>query len=447
MAGRSRSRSLHPSTPERPGPRPGSDEHLGVLMSRIADGDRESFIELFDTTADPLFDDACTVLPENAAAAVVVQAFVEVWRLARHHAHDPHEATAWLRRVVDRRVAEARHEDAAHPDAHAPAMLPPTLLADIRVGTAAMELARMLGRFPARAAGPHDPQVITAALIARLPAPLDDEGNGSHAPELFGRTGSGSAVGPGVTVERLAGVLTDTAGRLGGEWDPLDSLQLLVESMSGAVDATVGIQLRDRRGELQPMVTSTQSAELFGLLQTPQGPGVDAYRAATATADADLASAIIRWPRFAPAATTAGYRSVHAFPLRLGGEAVGALTLLCPDPGLVLDGAATSLVGALADLAALMFLPGRTIRHGQNLAYQLHGVLTDRIVVEQAKGIIAQRYGTSVAEAFTMIWSYTRRGHHRLRDVAHLVVADPATMPDLATVPIKEWATRTGPLG
>lgn len=425
MVGIAGSQFLHRSTLDH-GSRSARPD-LGRLMDRIAEGDRESFVELFDATVDPLFDDVCTVLSEDAAAGVVVQSFVELWRLARHHAHDPREPMGWLRRIVARRVMETRHENAAPPEVSAAAAIPPTVLADIRIGTAAVELARMLGRYPAGAAGPLDPQVMVAALIARLPAPLDDDGDSSGDLDPHDATARPA-------VERLAEVMADTADRISGEQDPLDGLQLLVEGISGAVGATVGILLRDRRGALQSMVTSTQSAALFELLQTPQGPSLDAYSAAEVIADADLNSAATRWPSFARAAADAGYRSVHAFPLRLGGEAVGALTLLRPDPGPVLDAAATMLVRALADLAALMFLPGRTIRQGQYLAYQLHGVLTDRIVLEQAKGIVAERYGTSIGEAFTMLWSYARRGDHRLRDVAHLIVVDPTTIPDLSMV-------------
>ena len=82
-------------------------------------------------------------------------------------------------------------------------------------------------------------------------------------------------------------------------------------------------------GLLQLMAASDERSEMLELfqVQSAEGPCQDCYRGGAAVVDADLRSAADRWPRFAPKAAAAGYRAVHAFPLRLRGEVIGALNL------------------------------------------------------------------------------------------------------------------------
>jgi len=132
------------------------------------------------------------------------------------------------------------------------------------------------------------------------------------------------------------------------------------------------------------------------------------------------------WPRFAPRATAAGFRSVHAFPLRLRNDVIGAVNVFGSQPGSTLDDTDVPIVQALADIAAIVLLQERAIRRGELLTEQLQGALNSRIVIEQAKGAVAQARGVSVDEALIVIRNHARRTNRRLVDVAHTIVTDPA---------------------
>lgn len=89
----------------------------------------------------------------------------------------------------------------------------------------------------------------------------------------------------------------------------------------------------------------------------------------------------------------------------------------------------------MADVATIGLLQERTIRRSEVLTEQLQGALNSRIVIEQAKGAIAQTHGMSVDEAFANLRGYARRTRRRLSDVAHAVVTDLESIPELSTPP------------
>jgi AmiR/NasT family two-component response regulator len=111
---------------------------------------------------------------------------------------------------------------------------------------------------------------------------------------------------------------------------------------------------------------------------------------------------------------------------------IGALNVFGSRPGSTLADSDVPIVQALADVAAIGLLQERAIRRGEILTEQLQGALNSRIVIEQAKGAIAQIHGVSVDEAFILIRTYARRNNRRLSDVAYTIVTDPTGLPDLA---------------
>jgi GAF domain-containing protein len=238
-----------------------------------------------------------------------------------------------------------------------------------------------------------------------------------------------------VSAERLAKIFVEVADTLVDEFDLIEFLHMLAERTADLVAASaVGLLLADQRGRLEFLAASDENTKLLELFQVQnrEGPCLDAFRTATPVINADLAEAGARWPRFAPRATAAGFRSVHAFPLRLRNDVIGALNVFGGQPGSTLDDVDVPIVQALADVAAIGLLQERAIRRGEILTEQLQGALNSRIVIEQAKGAIAQAHGVSVDEAFTLMRDYARRTNRRLSDVAHTIVTDPAGLPDLA---------------
>jgi transcriptional regulator with GAF, ATPase, and Fis domain len=236
-----------------------------------------------------------------------------------------------------------------------------------------------------------------------------------------------------VSAERLAKIFVEVADTMVDEFDLIAFMQTLADRISGLLGGpAVGLLLADPKGRLRFMAASDETAKLLELfqIQGSDGPCLDAYRTSEPVINADLRAAAERWPRFAPVAASIGYRSVHAFPLRLRREVIGTLGVFGTDVG-DLDDTDAQIVQALADVAAIGLLQERAISRGEVLTEQLQAALTSRIIIEQAKGALAQAHGVSVDVAFDAIRAYARRSNRRLSEVANLVVVDAASLPDI----------------
>lgn len=217
------------------------------------------------------------------------------------------------------------------------------------------------------------------------------------------------------------------ADTLVDEYDIIDLLDRLVGySIELLAADAAGIVLADARGELQAVAASSQDAQLMELLQlqSDQGPCLDCVRSGSPVnvIDVTVAAAADRWPAFAAAvADGAAFRSVHALPLRLRGEAIGALNLFHRQPG-PLPPVDLSLGQALADVATIGILSERAVRHGEILNEQLQSALNSRVIIEQAKGVLTQRGSLSMDGAFDRLRGYARSRNLRLSEVARQVV-------------------------
>jgi GAF domain-containing protein len=237
-----------------------------------------------------------------------------------------------------------------------------------------------------------------------------------------------------VSAERLATIFVEIADTLVDEFDLLDFLHMLTDRAAGLVSAgAVGLMLAGQRGRLEFMAGSDENVRLVELfqLQNQEGPCLEAFRTGAPVINIDLAEATGQWPRFAPRATAAGFRSVHAFPLRLREDVIGALNVFGNTKGGDLAERDVPIIQSLADVATIALLQERAIRRGEELTEQLQGALNSRIVIEQAKGAIAQMRGVTVDEAFAIIRAYARSHNHRLIDLAHTIVRDLASLPEL----------------
>lgn len=204
--------------------------------------------------------------------------------------------------------------------------------------------------------------------------------------------------------------------------DFLDGLTTEAATVSGA--AAVGLVLSDHRDRVRFMASSNESGKMLELLQiqNEEGPCLDCLSTGTPVVNADLAGAAARWPRFAPRALAAGFRSVHAFPMRLRSDVIGALNLFgVADERFSVD--EIRVVQALADVATIAILQERSLSRAESLTEQLQGALNSRIVVEQAKGALAHADGITTSEAFERMRSSARSKGRRLVDVATEVLS------------------------
>ena len=128
-----------------------------------------------------------------------------------------------------------------------------------------------------------------------------------------------------------------------------------------------------------------------------------------------------RWPRFAVEASAAGFDAVHALPMRLRGQTIGALNLFWTSAAEVHPDD-LRLGQALADVATIAILQERLTRSRELLAGQLQAALDSRIAIEQAKGVLAERGGLEMSAAFDLLRHTARSSGRRLADVARDVV-------------------------
>jgi hypothetical protein len=221
--------------------------------------------------------------------------------------------------------------------------------------------------------------------------------------------------------------LTDT---LVDEFDLIDYLdRLAARCVELLCVSACGLLLVDHHGTLNLIAASTERARLLELfeLQSSEGPCLDAYRAGTAICCAELADAGEQWPRFAPTAYAAGFTRVDALPMRLRDEVIGALNLfgVTAEP---VHPDALELGQALANAATIGILHQRAVQRRDLVTVQLQGTLSGRILIEQAKGFLAQRQNIPVEEAFLVLREYARAGDRTLPDVARAVIDGTLTL-------------------
>ena len=226
--------------------------------------------------------------------------------------------------------------------------------------------------------------------------------------------------------ERLAGAFVDLADTLVDDFDVLDFLHSLATHCIALLDVDeAGLMLADGSGRLVVAASSTEQVRLLELfeVQNDEGPCLDCYASGEPVLIEDLAAdQPPTWPRFGAEATAAGFRSVVALPLRLRNETIGALNLFRADPGPLVE-EDRSLAQALADVATIGILQERGSSRRERLARQLQEALSSRIVIEQAKGVLAERAGVHVDAAFQLLRSYARSHGLQLSEVARRVVA------------------------
>jgi GAF domain-containing protein len=223
-----------------------------------------------------------------------------------------------------------------------------------------------------------------------------------------------------ISAEQLSQVFVEVADTLVDDFDLIDFLQNLVDRAAGVSGAeAVGLMLEAPGGKLRFMAASNPTGRMLELLQiqTAEGPCVDCYRTGQPVVNADLDHARDRWPTFTPAALAAGFQSVHAFPLRLRREILGALNLF-GHQHIAFDEDDVRIVQALADVATIALLQERNIARSDELTEQLQFALNSRIVIEQAKGALAQADGITLDEAFQRLRTRARSSRNKLVDVA-----------------------------
>jgi GAF domain-containing protein len=225
------------------------------------------------------------------------------------------------------------------------------------------------------------------------------------------------------------------ADTLVDDYDVIDFLQILAEGCVDLLDVTAaGIMLADSGGALRHAACSSEQmrlAELFEL-QIEQGPCFDAYRDHAPVVCASFDEANRRWPQFAPNAAEHGFVTVSAVPMRLRTQSIGALNMFS-NGRYPLGENDLRVAQGMADVATIGILQQRAVQHATELSGHLEYALESRVVIEQAKGILAQHDHISVDDAFTRIRTFARANQLLLSATARRIVDGTLPLDDLAS--------------
>ncbi|MEV0289279.1 MULTISPECIES: GAF and ANTAR domain-containing protein [unclassified Kribbella] len=228
----------------------------------------------------------------------------------------------------------------------------------------------------------------------------------------------------GATDRRVREVFIELTDTLVDDFDIIDFLDRLAGRCSELLGVTAcGILLVDHHGALNLVAASSEQARLVELsqLQNSEGPCLDTFATGEPVQRADLRDDDPRWPRFTAAAIRAGYRSVHAVPMRLRDVVLGAVNLFGDDAG-PLDPDTLALARALADAASIGIVHQRAMFRQEVVTEQLQTALNSRILIEQAKGYLTHSLGIGIDAAFATLRRYARDHNRRLTEVAQDVV-------------------------
>lgn len=225
--------------------------------------------------------------------------------------------------------------------------------------------------------------------------------------------------------DQLVGTFVALADSLVDEYDVVDVLQRLVEECVVLFDAVAaGILLLSPAGHLEVIVSTNESSEFVGLMQlrVGEGPCVEAVDTGRVVSVADIDEVAHRWPAFAADGRRSGFASMHAIPMRLRDSTLGSLNLFRDRAG-ALNAADATAAQALADVATISILQQRLVEQSGVAQAQLQRALDSRVIIEQAKGYVAQRRDVDMDAAFALIRSHARSTRTRLGEVAAQIIA------------------------
>ena len=220
------------------------------------------------------------------------------------------------------------------------------------------------------------------------------------------------------SLERFASALTSGYG-IG------DVLHNLTEEMAEVLSlAGAGVTLV-HDGQQRFVTAADEAIATLERVQESfqKGPCIDAVAsgATVAVADIDVGEASDRWPDYTVAAKNTGIQAVAGIPMLAEGAAIGAVNLYDSEPR---NWSAEDLRVAtiFASIATGYLAHASSARQQQRTAEQLEQALSTRLIIEQAKGVLATQRETTVDEAFKRLRKYAREHNARIHDVSRAVV-------------------------
>ena len=220
---------------------------------------------------------------------------------------------------------------------------------------------------------------------------------------------------------RAADALARASAALVGETDIAGFLATLLDSRADVLSVDAGGILIEDDDSLDLLAASSHTAVELELhqAQLDEGPCVEAHQTGR-TVNAHGADLTGRWPHFGQTMLDTGFSSVLASPLRWHGAPLGAMGLFRRS-----DEQFTSdeeiVAQAFADLATLLIVQTEKVDL-DTVKRRVQELLTERIVVEQAKGVLSESHGVDMAEAYQLLLRRAAQDGGRLTAVAKAVV-------------------------
>ncbi len=218
-------------------------------------------------------------------------------------------------------------------------------------------------------------------------------------------------------------LIVTLADSVDGDAQQQDLPQILANGAAAVLKADAAVLL-DSAGRLTVAAAHGAGAADLAAIEADSGlgPSTECFRDGSPVSCASLDGQTPRWPQWSAQARAAGFTAVHSRPLRRRRQRIGVLTLLVGGASPPLTGRQLSTAQALADAAAVGLLHQRLVKRQTLIAAQLRFALDSRILIEQAKGILAERAGTGVDEAFQLLREYARNHGRKIHEVAADVV-------------------------
>ena len=224
----------------------------------------------------------------------------------------------------------------------------------------------------------------------------------------------------------LVRTLVELADALVDDFDVVELLTVVADRCVEVLDVdAAGIMIASPEGQLQVVASSSEEMRLLELfeLQVADGPCPECFRTGRSVIEQPLLADSARWPYFGPRALAAGFQSVYALPMRHRDLTIGAVNLFCAEPAGVIT-ADLAAAQAFADIATIAILQHRSVVKAKAVNAQLTSALNSRVIIEQAKGMVAERAALDMNLSFERLRTYARNNNLRLAEVARLVVEE-----------------------
>jgi GAF domain-containing protein len=235
---------------------------------------------------------------------------------------------------------------------------------------------------------------------------------------------------------RISAAFVAVADTLTTDFDVVDLLHTLVQDCVEILDMKAGgLMLADGDGELQLMTSTSEAAAFVEVMQlnAAAGPCIDCFKGGVAVSVSDVADQVAQWPEFVVAAQAQDFHSALATPMKLRGRVIGTMNLFGAT-AMEVNSRDAAVAQALADVATIAILQERLVREGHVIEEQLHLALDSRIMIEQAKGVIAQSLSLGMDDSFALLRKYSRDNNLTIRSVAKRVSDRELSVQEIARV-------------